>query len=134
MEVSRHRACIPPRARWLHIGASVALGAALTPIAALLHLIDVGGNADADCRALMADAGIDTLVACGESTSGCVRASVVDGNSDGFRMIVAEECVYDRHEATHAINLFDMDQKYAEVMPLARVLEHLRALSTEDPR
>jgi hypothetical protein len=40
-------------------------------------------------------------------------------------MIVVEECVFDRHEATHAINLFDMDQKYADVLSLADVLEWL---------
>jgi nicotinamidase-related amidase len=69
---------------------------------------------------------IDTLIVCGESASGCVRASVVDGDSNGFRIILAEECVYDRMEATRAINLFDMDQKYGEVMPLADILEYLK--------
>ena len=67
--------------------------------------------------------GVDTIITCGESTSGCVRASVVDGCTNRYRMIVVEECVFDRHEATHAINLFDMDQKYADVAPLAEVLE-----------
>ena len=43
-----------------------------------------------------------------------------------FRMIVAEECSYDRHEACHAINLFDMHQKYADVLPLAEVLQWMR--------
>ena len=68
---------------------------------------------------------MDTLITCGESTSGCVRASVVDGCTNRYRMIVVEECVFDRHEATHAINLFDMNQKYADVLPLAEVLEWL---------
>lgn len=72
-------------------------------------------------------AGIDTLIVCGESTSGCVRASVVDGCSYRFRMIVVEECVYDRHESAHAINLFDMDQKYADVLPLGEVLAWMSA-------
>jgi maleamate amidohydrolase len=71
--------------------------------------------------------GIDTIITCGESTSGCVRASVVDGCTHRYRMIVVEECVFDRHEATHAINLFDMNQKYADVLPLAEVLEYLAA-------
>lgn len=66
-------------------------------------------------------AGIDTLIVCGESASGCVRASVVDGCSYRLHMIVVEECVYDRHEAARAINLFDMDQKYGDVLPLAEV-------------
>jgi maleamate amidohydrolase len=71
---------------------------------------------------------VDTVLVCGEATSGCVRATVVDGCTLGFRMIVAEECVFDRHEATHAINLFDMHQKYGDVLSLAEVLDHLAAL------
>lgn len=65
--------------------------------------------------------GADTLIICGESTSGCVRATVIDGRSYRFKVIVVEECVYDRHEATHAVNLFDMDQKYADVLSLDEV-------------
>ncbi len=69
--------------------------------------------------------GIDTIITCGESTSGCVRASVVDGCTNRYRMIVVEECVFDRHEACHAMDLFDMNQKYSDVLPLADVLEYL---------
>lgn len=69
--------------------------------------------------------GVDTLIVAGESTSGCVRATVVDACSYRFRVIVPEECTFDRHEATHAMNLFDMDQKYADVLPLAEVLDYL---------
>ena len=71
---------------------------------------------------------VDTVIAVGESTSGCLRASVVDGCSSRFRMIVPEECAFDRHETTHALNLFDMNQKYADVLPLAEVVEYLKAL------
>jgi nicotinamidase-related amidase len=66
---------------------------------------------------------IDTLIVTGESTSGCVRASVLDAKAYRFNVVVAEECVYDRHEACHAINLFDMNQKYATVLPLAEIKE-----------
>jgi nicotinamidase-related amidase len=69
--------------------------------------------------------GIDTIITCGETTSGCVRASVVDGFSYRYRMICVEECIFDRHEVAHAMNLFDMDRKYADVLPLAEVLEYL---------
>lgn len=72
--------------------------------------------------------GVDTLVTCGESTSGCVRATVVDGCAYRFRMIVVEECVFDRHEACHAVNLFDMNQKYADVLGVAQVLQYLDSL------
>jgi nicotinamidase-related amidase len=69
--------------------------------------------------------GVDTIITCGESTSGCVRASVVDGCTYRYRMIVVEECVFDRHEAAHAMNLFDMHQKYADVVSLDDVMEYL---------
>jgi maleamate amidohydrolase len=68
---------------------------------------------------------VDTIITCGESTSGCVRASVVDGCTYRFRMVVVEECVFDRHQATHALNLFDMNQKYADVLGLQEVLDYL---------
>ncbi|HEY3062892.1 MAG TPA: isochorismatase family protein [Chloroflexota bacterium] len=76
--------------------------------------------------------GVDTLIVGGESTSGCVRASVVDGCSYRFKVIVVEECVFDRHQAAHAMNLFDMHQKYADVLRLSEVEAHLRAASTQE--
>jgi maleamate amidohydrolase len=78
--------------------------------------------------------GVDTLIVGGESTSGCVRASVVDGCSYRFKVIVVEECVFDRHQAAHAMNLFDMHQKYADVLPLADVESHMRRLGAENGR
>ena len=75
--------------------------------------------------------GVDTLLVAGESTSGCVRATVVDGTTYRFRMIVVEECVFDRHEASHAINLFDMHQKYADVVPLEQAIISLRRWRSE---
>jgi maleamate amidohydrolase len=70
--------------------------------------------------------GIDTLIVCGEATSGCVRASVVDAASHRYRVQVVEECVFDRHEATHALNLFDIHQKYADVISLAEASKYLK--------
>lgn len=71
---------------------------------------------------------VDTLVVIGESTSGCVRASVVDAASHRLPVIVAEDCVYDRHEAAHAINLFDMHRKYADVLTLDDIYAYLKGL------
>jgi nicotinamidase-related amidase len=71
------------------------------------------------------DQGVNTIIVGGESTSGCVRASVVDGNAYAFKMVVVEECVFDRHEAPHAIELFTMNEKYADVLPLSEVLSYL---------
>jgi maleamate amidohydrolase len=70
--------------------------------------------------------GIDTLIVCGESVSGCVRATVTDGCANRLHMIVVEDCVYDRHEAARAMNLFDIDQKYGDVISLAQVVEWVR--------
>jgi len=73
--------------------------------------------------------GVDTLVVAGESTSGCVRATVVDGKSHRFRMLVPEPCVFDRDDASHAINLYDLDQKYADVIGLAEAIAYLRSVA-----
>ncbi len=70
---------------------------------------------------------VDTLLIAGCTTSGCVRASVIDASAHGLRPIVVEECVGDRAEEPHRANLFDMDQKYADVAPLSDVLHRLRA-------
>jgi len=72
--------------------------------------------------------GIDTLIVCGEAVSGCVRATVTDGCANRLHMIVVEECVYDRHEAARAMNLFDIDQKYGDVLSLAEVIEWIGRL------
>ena len=69
--------------------------------------------------------GIDTVIVTGGSTSGCVRATVVDSLSRSFRTIVAEECVADKHESPHFANLYDMAIKYADVVPAADVIEYL---------
>ena len=70
--------------------------------------------------------GVDTIVVTGGSTSGCVRATVVDSLSRSYRTIVAEECVADKHESPHFANLYDMALKYADVLRVAEILEHIR--------
>ena len=72
--------------------------------------------------------GVDTVVVTGGSTSGCVRATVVDSLSRSYRTIVPEECVADKHESPHFANLYDMALKYADVVPVAEVLEYLKKL------
>ena len=69
--------------------------------------------------------GISSLIVCGESTSGCVRASVVDAYSYGYHVTVAEECVFDRSQLTHKMNLFDMHHKYADVMHTDEIVDHI---------
>ncbi|WP_010628723.1 N-carbamoylsarcosine amidohydrolase [Halomonas sp. KM-1] len=68
--------------------------------------------------------GIDTVVITGCSTSGCVRASVVDAISYGFRVVVPRECVGDRHQNPHEANLFDIHAKYGDVMSMSEVMRY----------
>ncbi len=71
-------------------------------------------------------AGRDTLVVCGASTSGCVRATVVDAVQHGLAPIVPRECVGDRWAAAHEASLFDIDRKYGDVRAVSDVLRDLR--------
>ncbi|MFC3228460.1 isochorismatase family protein [Marinibaculum pumilum] len=70
----------------------------------------------------------DTVIVTGATTSGCVRASVVDAMQSGFHVLVPRDCVADRAAAPHEANLFDMQQKYADVIPLDEVLAYLGGL------
>lgn len=84
-----------------------------------------GTDLDARLRAL----GIDTLVICGLSTSGCVRASAVDAICCGYVPLVVEDGVGDRLEAVHAANLFDLKAKTAEIMPAAEIIAYFEGLA-----
>jgi nicotinamidase-related amidase len=79
-----------------------------TPLAA--HLIELGA---------------DSLIICGTTTSGCVRSTVVDAFSYNFRVTVVADATFDRSQVVHDVNLFDMDQKYADVRMLDDVLTDL---------
>jgi nicotinamidase-related amidase len=76
----------------------------------------------------LVDRGVDTVIATGCTTSGCVRATVVDAFSNGFATIVVEDAVFDRGVLSHAVNLFDMDQKYADVIDTEQTLAYLASL------
>ena len=65
---------------------------------------------------------VDTVIVTGGSTSGCVRATVVDSLSRGYRTVVPQECVADKHESPHFANLYDMALKYADILPVTEVL------------
>jgi len=78
-----------------------------------------------DLDRILHEAGIDTVVVAGCTTSGCVRATVVDALQHGFRAIVPRECVGDRSAEQHAANLIDIDGKYGDVLSLSEVLGRL---------
>ena len=72
---------------------------------------------------------VDTLIVSGATTSGCIRATVVDALQHGFRPIVPMECVGDRSPEAHRANLLDIQGKYGDVISLADVLTRVRSLS-----
>jgi nicotinamidase-related amidase len=72
--------------------------------------------------------GADSVIIAGVSTSGCVRASVIDGFSSNYRMTVVEEGCFDRSQASHAINLCDMHAKYADVVKLDETIAFIDTL------
>jgi nicotinamidase-related amidase len=71
---------------------------------------------------------IDTLIITGCTTSGCVRATTVDAYSYNFKVVLPEETLFDRFQASHAMNLFDLNCKYADVIPVAEVLSYLQTV------
>jgi len=74
--------------------------------------------------------GVDTVLVTGCTTSGCVRASAVDSLSNNFRTVVVTDCVGDRALAPHEANLFDMGQKYADLMTCDEVVGKLNRTAT----
>jgi nicotinamidase-related amidase len=73
--------------------------------------------------------GVRTVIVCGESTSGCVRASAVDAYSHGFHVVLVEECCFDRSPLSHKVNLFDLHHKYADVIKVDEVVAHLDGMA-----
>ena len=80
---------------------------------------------DTDLDLQLSQLEVDSLVVTGLTTSGCVRASVVDGLQNNYQVVVAEEAVGDRNQDAHNANLFDMNAKYADVVPVKFVRDSL---------
>lgn len=77
--------------------------------------------------AFLNEMGVDSLIVVGESTSGCVRSSVVEAASYGYPVSVVADCVFDRYLLNHQVSLLDMHLKYANVVDLASTLQWIRA-------
>ena len=84
-----------------------------------------------DLAGWLAKRGVDTANVTGSTTSGCVRATAVDAMGHGFRPMIPRECVGDRADGPHEANLFDLDQKYADVMSLDEVKAELARLAPD---
>ncbi|HZR91795.1 MAG TPA: isochorismatase family protein [Gaiellaceae bacterium] len=72
--------------------------------------------------------GVDTVVLCGATTSGCIRATAIDLLQYGWPTLVPRECVGDRAQAPHEANLFDIQAKYADVVPLEEALAYVESV------
>jgi maleamate amidohydrolase len=70
--------------------------------------------------------GVDTLVLAGNTTSGCIRASATDAYAFHFKVMVVSDAVYDRSPISHAVSLFDIHNKYAEVVDTATAIQRVR--------
>jgi nicotinamidase-related amidase len=81
-----------------------------------------------DLASFLALLRVDSLVVTGATTSGCVRATVVDAFSYHYRTSVVEDGCFDRTQASHALNLFDMHAKYADVVGSSEVLDYIDSL------
>lgn len=89
---------------------------------------------DTELDAMLTAWGIDTAIVTGCTTSGCVRASVIDACANGYRAVVPAECVDDRSDEQHDANIYDMDAKYADVRPTDEVITYLNGGSDLDGR
>jgi nicotinamidase-related amidase len=85
-----------------------------------------------DLASLLIHQGIDTVIVTGMTTSGCVRATVVDAFSYNFRVIVPVECVADKVDLSHRVSLFDIHMKFGDVIPLKEVLRYVRSIGGKD--
>lgn len=103
----------------------------LTPIAGEVVLRKRSASAfpTTPLPAVLSHVRADTVIVAGESTSGCVRSTVVDGRDLRYTMVLPEECVFDRTEASHAMSLYDMHRKYAHVVTLDQTLDYLASVS-----
>jgi len=81
------------------------------------------GFFNTELKRLLDEAGVETVVLCGESTSGCVRATAVDAYSHGYHVVVSEESVFDRSILSHKVTLFDLHHKYADVIGNDLIIE-----------
>ena len=104
------------------------------PSEPVLNKLFASGFFGTPLGALLTAAGVDTLVVTGASTSGCVRATVVDALQYGFRPVVPREAVGDRNPEAHEANLYDIDAKYGDLIPSEEALAYLEETASARTR
>jgi nicotinamidase-related amidase len=120
----------------LEVGSrQVEIDARLSPRRAETVLVKTGASAffGTPLASMLAARNVDTLIVTGATTSGCVRASVVDAVQSGYPTLVPRQCVADRAQAPHDASLFDMNEKYADVIDVDEVLAYVRGLPSSNP-
>jgi nicotinamidase-related amidase len=110
-----------PGSRWIEVDPRLA-PAAGEPV---ISKQAASAFTDTALAALLASMAADTLIVCGATTSGCVRATVVDGCMAGYPVFVPRDCVGDRFATAHEASLFDIDAKYGDVIDRHRAREIL---------
>ncbi len=116
--------------RWTEIDPRIAP----LPSEPVLTKLFASGFFGTPLASLLTAAGVDTLIVAGASTSGCVRSTVVDALQYGFRPVVPREAVGDRNPDAHEANLYDVDAKYGDVLPVEEVLEYLDEVASARAR
>jgi nicotinamidase-related amidase len=113
---------LEPGSHWVAIDARMARQASEPLIEKQWASAFFGTDLDRQLRALT----VDSLVVTGLTTSGCVRASAVDGLQNNYQIVIAREAVGDRNPQAHQANLFDLNAKYADVLGAAEIIAWLR--------
>jgi nicotinamidase-related amidase len=98
----------------------------------VISKVGASGFSGTHLAALLSSRGVDTVVACGVTTSGCLRATVVDAIQAGFIPVVPRQCVGDRAASPHEAALFDLQEKYADVVDASLVRDYLTAVGDPD--
>jgi maleamate amidohydrolase len=112
---------LTPDSQWVQVDPRLEIG----PADELIEKQWASGFHGTDLRERLRDRGVDSLVVTGLTTSGCVRATVVDGLQYDYPVVVAREAVGDRNSGAHRANLHDMHAKYADVMSVDDIIENL---------
>jgi nicotinamidase-related amidase len=111
--------------RWVEIDPRIAP----EPGEPVLRKLHASAFFETELAGLLGASGCDSVIVAGASTSGCVRATAVDALQHGYRTVVPREAVGDRNADAHEANLYDIDAKYGDVVPLAEMLAQLEELT-----